>query len=67
MENSTAQWLYDQYSFQVTPILGQLIAEKWKTYQYSVESIIQLPNQEKFNTIIEEAGFRQVTVENVTL
>lgn len=37
--------LYDQYSFQVIPILGQLIAGQWKPYQYLVESIRQFPNQ----------------------
>ncbi|XP_026678347.1 2-methoxy-6-polyprenyl-1,4-benzoquinol methylase, mitochondrial [Diaphorina citri] len=36
---------YDQYSFQVIPVMGQLIAGQWKPYQYLVESIRQFPNQ----------------------
>ncbi|KAJ0173374.1 hypothetical protein K1T71_011550 [Dendrolimus kikuchii] len=60
------QWIYDKYSFQVIPVLGQLIAGQWKPYQYLVESIRQFPNQEKFKSMIEEAGFRQVTYENLT-
>nr|CAI5828075.1 unnamed protein product [Callosobruchus analis] len=67
LENAAAQWAYDQYSFQVIPVLGQLIAGEWKAYQYLVESIRQFPNQESFKQMIEEAGFRQVTYENLTL
>uniref|UniRef100_A0A2A4K7M1 2-methoxy-6-polyprenyl-1,4-benzoquinol methylase, mitochondrial n=1 Tax=Heliothis virescens TaxID=7102 RepID=A0A2A4K7M1_HELVI len=66
LPNSTLQWVYDQYSFQVIPVLGQLFAGQWKPYQYLVESIRQFPDQEKFKTMIEDAGFRQVTYENLT-
>ncbi|XP_063628410.1 2-methoxy-6-polyprenyl-1,4-benzoquinol methylase, mitochondrial isoform X2 [Cydia splendana] len=66
LPNETLQWAYDQYSFQVIPVLGQLIAGQWKPYQYLVESIRQFPNQEKFKSMIEDAGFRQVTYENLT-
>lgn len=31
--------LYDLYSFQVIPVLGEVIAGDWKAYQYLVESI----------------------------
>ena len=37
--------LYDQYSFQVIPAMGQVIAGDWKSYQYLVESIRQFPDQ----------------------
>ncbi|XP_075983707.1 ubiquinone biosynthesis protein COQ3, mitochondrial [Anticarsia gemmatalis] len=66
LPNSTLQWVYDQYSFQVIPVLGQLFVGQWKPYQYLVESIRQFPNQEKFKSMIEDAGFRQVTYENLT-
>ncbi|XP_035447832.2 2-methoxy-6-polyprenyl-1,4-benzoquinol methylase, mitochondrial [Spodoptera frugiperda] len=66
LPNDTLQWVYDQYSFQVIPVLGQLFAGQWKPYQYLVESIRQFPNQEKFKSMIEDAGFRQVTYENLT-
>ncbi|CAB3222268.1 unnamed protein product [Arctia plantaginis] len=65
LPNDTLQWVYDQYSFQVIPVLGQLFAGQWKPYQYLVESIRQFPNQEKFKSMIEDAGFRQVTYENL--
>ncbi|KAI8441779.1 hypothetical protein MSG28_005467 [Choristoneura fumiferana] len=66
LPNDALQWAYDRYSFQVIPVLGQLIAGQWKPYQYLVESIRQFPNQEKFKSMIEDAGFRQVTYENLT-
>ncbi|XP_063223448.1 2-methoxy-6-polyprenyl-1,4-benzoquinol methylase, mitochondrial isoform X2 [Bacillus rossius redtenbacheri] len=66
VSNPALQWVYDQYSFQVIPVLGQLIAGQWKPYQYLVESIRQFPNQEDFKEIIESAGFRSVTYENLT-
>lgn len=39
--------LYDAYSFQVIPVLGEVIAGDWKSYQYLVESIRKFPDQVK--------------------
>lgn len=39
--------LYDLYSFQVIPVLGEIIAGDWKSYQYLVESIRRFPTQVK--------------------
>ncbi|XP_072934085.1 2-methoxy-6-polyprenyl-1,4-benzoquinol methylase, mitochondrial [Epargyreus clarus] len=66
LPNSMLQWAYDQYSFQVIPVMGQLIAGQWRPYKYLVESIRQFPDQERFKSMIEDAGFRQVTYENLT-
>ncbi|KAL0117817.1 hypothetical protein PUN28_008896 [Cardiocondyla obscurior] len=60
------QWLYDQYSFQIIPVMGHLIAGQWKSYQYLVESIRKFPKQEDFKNMIELAGFRNVTYQNLT-
>ncbi|KAG2470656.1 COQ5 protein, partial [Polypterus senegalus] len=37
--------LYDAYSFQMIPVLGEVIAGDWKSYQYLVESIRCFPDQ----------------------
>lgn len=37
--------LYDQYSFQVIPALGEVVAGDRDSYQYLVESIREFPNQ----------------------
>ncbi|XP_065333576.1 2-methoxy-6-polyprenyl-1,4-benzoquinol methylase, mitochondrial [Cloeon dipterum] len=66
VQNENLRWLYDQYSFQAIPVMGQLIAGQWKAYQYLVESIRQFPNQEEFAGMIERAGFAFVRHENLT-
>ncbi|CCG81580.1 Ubiquinone biosynthesis methyltransferase coq5, mitochondrial [Taphrina deformans PYCC 5710] len=49
--------LYQQYSFSVIPIMGQIVAGDRDSYQYLVESIAKFPNQEKFAQMIKDAGF----------
>jgi len=56
---------YDAYSFQVLPVMGQVVAGDWKSYQYLVESIRQFPVQEDFKEMIEDANFCNVTYENL--
>lgn len=46
--------------------MGQVIAGDWDSYQYLVESIRKFPDQETFKTIIQEAGFRFVSYENLS-
>ncbi|ODN05470.1 2-methoxy-6-polyprenyl-1,4-benzoquinol methylase, mitochondrial [Orchesella cincta] len=64
--NSLLRWVYDQYSFQVIPAMGQVIAGDWDSYKYLVESIRKFPNQEEFKSLIQQAGFRFVSYENLT-
>ncbi|XP_022187199.1 2-methoxy-6-polyprenyl-1,4-benzoquinol methylase, mitochondrial [Nilaparvata lugens] len=66
VNNEALQWMYDQYSFQMIPVMGQVIAGEWKAYQYLVESIRKFPSQENFKEMIQAAGFSQVTYENMT-
>ncbi|XP_017983270.1 PREDICTED: 2-methoxy-6-polyprenyl-1,4-benzoquinol methylase, mitochondrial [Theobroma cacao] len=57
--------LYDFYSFSVIPQLGELVAGDRESYQYLVESIRRFPPQEKFASMIAEAGFQKVEYENL--
>uniref|UniRef100_T1J2K4 2-methoxy-6-polyprenyl-1,4-benzoquinol methylase, mitochondrial n=1 Tax=Strigamia maritima TaxID=126957 RepID=T1J2K4_STRMM len=66
VDNSILRRAYDLYSFQVIPVLGQILARDWKSYQYLVESIRQFPNQEEFKTMVESVGFTSVTCENLS-
>ena len=59
--------LYDFYSFNLIPFFGEKIAGDRESYQYLVESIRQFPDQESFSKIIRNAGFHNVTYENLTL
>ncbi|XP_012660697.1 2-methoxy-6-polyprenyl-1,4-benzoquinol methylase, mitochondrial isoform X2 [Otolemur garnettii] len=53
-------------SFQVIPVLGEVIAGDWKSYQYLVESIRRFPSQEEFKDMIEDGGFHKVAYESLT-
>lgn len=57
--------LYETYSYQVIPRLGQLIAGDAAPYQYFVESIRRFPDQQRFARMIEDAGFAQVRYRNL--
>ena len=58
--------LYDIYSFQVIPRVGQAVTGDRDAYQYLVESIRRFPKPQVFKQMIEAAGFRRVTVTLMT-
>ncbi|XP_018593335.2 2-methoxy-6-polyprenyl-1,4-benzoquinol methylase, mitochondrial [Scleropages formosus] len=66
VSNPLLSRIYDAYSFQLIPVLGEVIAGDWKSYQYLVESIRRFPDQETFQSMIEEAGFFSVQYHNLT-
>ncbi|XP_067911324.1 2-methoxy-6-polyprenyl-1,4-benzoquinol methylase, mitochondrial isoform X1 [Heterodontus francisci] len=66
VQNPIISRLYHLYSFQVIPVLGEVIAADWKSYQYLVESIQRFPDQEEFKAMIEDAGFYKVEYNNLT-
>lgn len=65
--NDLMQKAYDLYSFNVIPLMGQIVAGDRDSYQYLVESIRKFPDQESFANMIRQAGFDQVKYRNQTL
>jgi demethylmenaquinone methyltransferase/2-methoxy-6-polyprenyl-1,4-benzoquinol methylase len=59
-------FLYDKFSFNVLPVLGQIVAGDGEAYRYLVESIRRFPPQEKFAKMIEQAGLSRVQFRNLT-
>ena len=57
--------LYDWYSFEIIPVLGEVFAKDWKSYQYLVESIRRFPDQNDFKAMIQSTGFTLVEVTNL--
>lgn len=49
--------IYRAYSFNVIPLLGQVLVGDHDSYQYLVESIERFPDQETFAQMIRDAGF----------
>ena len=64
---ASLRWLYDRYSFNVIPALGQTLAGDRDSYQYLVESIRRFPDQETFAGMIADAGFGQVRYRNLSM
>ncbi len=67
LPNEGLQKLYDLYSFNVIPRMGQVIAGDRDSYQYLVESIRRFPDQERFAQMIRDAGFEQVKYRNLSM
>jgi demethylmenaquinone methyltransferase/2-methoxy-6-polyprenyl-1,4-benzoquinol methylase len=67
LPNPAMQWAYDRYSFNVIPVMGQIVAGDRDSYQYLVESIRKFPDQEAFAEMIRQAGFDQVRYRNLTM
>ncbi len=65
--NDGLQRLYDLYSFNVIPRMGQMIANDRDSYQYLVESIRKFPDQETFLGMVRNAGFENAKYRNLTM
>ena len=60
------QQLYDTYSFNVIPVLGEVVASDKASYQYLVESISKWHSQEALSKLMVQAGMKGVRFENLT-
>ena len=58
--------LYDLYSFNLIPAIGQAVTGDREAYQYLVESIRKFPKPKQFAAMIEAAGFRRVSFTPMT-
>jgi demethylmenaquinone methyltransferase / 2-methoxy-6-polyprenyl-1,4-benzoquinol methylase len=67
LPNPALQWAYDRYSFNVIPVMGQIVAGDRDSYQYLVESIRRFPDQDRFLQMIVDAGFGQAKYRNMTM
>ena len=61
VSNETLARLYDFYSFNLIPQIGEKIAGDAAPYQYLVESIRQFPNAPAFEQRIRQAGFENTS------
>src|SRR5437763_4043608 len=60
------QPLYDLYSFQVLPLLGQIVTGNREAYAYLVESIRHFPPQSELSELIAAAGLDRPRFRNLT-
>ncbi|MEP0189001.1 MAG: class I SAM-dependent methyltransferase [Erythrobacter sp.] len=70
MEFSTTEWagfkqIYDVYSEQLMPRMGQAIAGDAESYRYLAESIRRFPKPHEFQAMIGAAGFVNTKAEKI--
>lgn len=58
--------VYDLYSFNVLPRLGEVVARDRESYQYLVDSIRRFPPQEELAAMLREAGFEKAAYRNLS-
>lgn len=58
--------IYDVYSFNVIPKVGEIVANDRASYQYLVESIRKFCNQEELKRRLEKSGFSGCKYTNMT-
>lgn len=66
VKNPALGRLYDAWSFNVLPQLGQMVAGDAASYQYLVESIRKFPAPEVLADMFATAGFVQVRVRSLS-
>lgn len=64
--SSVLSKLYDSYSFNVLPKLGNLFAKDADSYQYLAESIRMHPDQSTLQSMMDSAGFANTDFHNMT-
>ena len=58
--------IYERWSFDAIPRIGQAVTGDAEPYRYLVESIRMFPNQRDFASMIGRAGFERVTWRDYT-
>jgi demethylmenaquinone methyltransferase/2-methoxy-6-polyprenyl-1,4-benzoquinol methylase len=66
VDNSLLRKIYNLYSYNAIPLLGEKVAGDRASYEYLVESIRRFPDGEEFAEMIKQAGFSQVRIKTLT-
>ena len=57
-QNEAFREIYDLFSFEVIPKIGEFIAQTEESYRYLAESIRMHPTQEELKKMLESVGIR---------
>ena len=66
VKNPVFSRFYDEWSFNILPKLGQLVAGEAQPYQYLVESIRQFPSEAELCSMMADTGMAQIKVRNLS-
>ena len=64
--NETFREIYDIFSFEVIPKIGEVIANTEESYRYLAESIRMHPAQDELKELMEKSGFVECNYDNLT-
>jgi demethylmenaquinone methyltransferase/2-methoxy-6-polyprenyl-1,4-benzoquinol methylase len=64
--HSSIKKVYDFFSFNIIPKIGQIVANDSNSYQYLAESIRMHPDQEKLLKMLEDEKFENCSYKNLT-
>ena len=65
VKNPILSSVYDEWSFNILPKLGQLVAGEAQPYQYLVESIRRFPSEAELCAMMADTGMAQIKVRNL--
>lgn len=54
--------IHKLYLDNILPFLGKTVAQNTQAYEYLADSICQFPDEEKFISMLNTAGFKKITV-----
>lgn len=60
------RWLFGIYFTKLLPLFGGLISGSKSAYQYLPDSVTRFPNQDELSNLMTQAGFEDVTFQNLT-
>ena len=66
VQNRPLARLYQSWSFNVLPVMGQVIAGDADSYRYLAESIRTFPTKEVLADMLAQAGFAQIRVRSLS-
>lgn len=66
VENPLLAQIYDRYSYNMIPKIGDWVTKDRDSYQYLVESIRKFPKQAALKRRMEGAGFKNCSYENLS-
>ncbi|KAL0263833.1 UNVERIFIED_CONTAM: hypothetical protein PYX00_011133 [Menopon gallinae] len=66
VDNKLLNYLYQLWSFKVIPKIGEIIAKNKEAYEYLVESIAKFHPACEYKSLIEEAGFKNVSYKKLS-
>jgi demethylmenaquinone methyltransferase/2-methoxy-6-polyprenyl-1,4-benzoquinol methylase len=66
VQNHLLAKIYDRWSFNALPVMGQIIAGDANSYRYLAESIRTFPSKEILADMFAQAGFAQIRVRSLS-